>query len=227
VEGSEGIRLVAENLAYDGSQLSLDVLAAYEFDPAFAAAFQRLSDALVLGVENAETGAAAAVPLIDPRKTFPARSGPNFQGIRPWPGNKIGLTGGSVIMPLEISVPWSLLDGPSLYLTMFLQRHISNTLAIDLGGNAVGTANDTRNRGWNRRSGDRHGGQHGADEPYQRQGPNRECWPGQPRAGAAYSIGPHRGAPSPRAQGLVILLGLFQVGGEVVCEPRFEVAVDG
>ena len=137
VEGSEGIRLAAENLAYDGSQLSLDVLAAYAFAPGFAAAYQRLSDALVLGVENAETGAAAVVPLIDPRKTFPARPGPNFQGIRPWPGNKIGLTGGSVIMPLEISVPRPLLDGPSLYLTMFLQRHISNTLAIDLAALTV------------------------------------------------------------------------------------------
>jgi hypothetical protein len=132
VEVPAGIRLAVESLAYDGKQLSLDVLASYQFEPQFAAAFQKLSDALVLGIEDASTGAALAVPLVDPRKRFPPRSGPNFQGIPPWSAGRIGLTGGSAVMPLDIVVPRPLLDGPSLYLTMFLQRHVSNTLAIDL-----------------------------------------------------------------------------------------------
>lgn len=132
-----GLRLLARQVAWDGEVLSLELLAGYLFEAGFARGFQRLSEAIVLGLEDAERGRAAATPILDPWKRYPRRAGPNFGGVRPPDPGAPTHHSGSVVIPLEIPLAPPALPGPSFYVTAFLQGHVSNTLAFDLAAGSV------------------------------------------------------------------------------------------
>lgn len=132
-----GIRLAARDLTFGGGVLSVELLLAWRFDPAFAVRFERPADAIVVSLEDAEAGRAAACSTIDPRKRFPERPGPNYLGPRPLAPDAILRTGGWVNLPLRIPLAPTSLPGPSFYATAFLHRHVSNTLAFDLAAPSV------------------------------------------------------------------------------------------
>lgn len=132
-----GLRLRARGVAWDGEALSFELLAGHLFEAGFAGGFQRLSEGIVVGLEDAQRGRAAAVRIHDPWKRYPRRQGPNFGGIRaPAPGAPTH-SGGSAVMPLRVRLEGPLEPGPSLYVTAFLHQHVSNTLAFDVPDGSV------------------------------------------------------------------------------------------
>jgi hypothetical protein len=132
-----GLRLAVRGVDYDGDALSFELLATYQLEPGFVAAFEDLTEAIVIAFEQPEGRLAKGFPTVDWHKRYPPRSGPNFTGIRPWPDGALGETGGSMVMPLTVGVPPPLLPGPSFYATALLHGYFSNTLAFDLAAGSV------------------------------------------------------------------------------------------
>lgn len=75
-----GLVAAAGSAAWSGGRLRFDLLLAWTFPPEYAATFHRLTDAIVLVVEDAATGSAFAMRTIDPHKKFVGKPSPNWRG---------------------------------------------------------------------------------------------------------------------------------------------------
>jgi hypothetical protein len=126
-----GIRISASDVEYTQEVLRFELLVSYCFPRGYVQAFQRLSQALVFVLEDAAGGRADAGRTVDPHKRYPAMSGPNFRGPPPVEAAASSFRTSWMRVPFEIPLPtpaW----GPSFFVTVLLQQHVSNTLAFDL-----------------------------------------------------------------------------------------------
>jgi hypothetical protein len=130
-----GLAIAAVDLVYEPPRLSLRLLVTARFGRRFVGSFQVFKAALVCLIEDAEQGACAAFKLIDPHKTYPRRTGPNYHGQPPAAALE-GFQTSWVTVPLEVTVPRPHRP-PSLFVTVVLAEHRSNTLAIDAERGAV------------------------------------------------------------------------------------------
>jgi hypothetical protein len=128
----EGLGLAVAELAYEAPRLSCLLLLTVCFRAGFARSFQALKFAPVVAVEDAEAGAVAALSARDPHKKYPAMSGRNFRGaLAAGDEDPTMFITRYINLPLDLTVAPSV-RGPSVFLTATLQRHVSNTLAVDL-----------------------------------------------------------------------------------------------
>jgi hypothetical protein len=130
--GEAGIRLGAQKVAYDGEALSLELLVRYSFPEAFLLQFQRMLDALTLVLEDVTGARAAVCNLLDPHKRYPILRGPNYVPATAPPSHDASFGGGWVSVPLRIPLAAPSWAGPSFFATVFLQQHLSNTIAVEL-----------------------------------------------------------------------------------------------
>ena len=125
-----GIRINVDGLDYDGTTLVFNLLVAYSFPRSFIDCFARVDWAMVLTVEDVESGRGLAINLIDPHKRYDDQADINYT-----PGEvesePTSFMGSFVEVPMAIKIaqPES---APSVFLTVTLQQHNSNTLGLDL-----------------------------------------------------------------------------------------------
>ncbi len=81
--GDSGLLLAGHGATFSGGRLRLDLRLAWSFPARWASTFQRLTDAVVLVVEDAGAGAAVALRAVDPHKKYTEREGPNWRGPPP------------------------------------------------------------------------------------------------------------------------------------------------
>jgi len=128
-EDIDGLRLNADNIAYQDGCLSFELLVFYAFPREFVSSFRDMQKAINIIIENADTGQCHHFNLLDPHKRYPVEVGPNFDSelTKPTPGKKISYR--QIPLEIELSNPgW----GPHLYIRAALQSYNSNILAIDI-----------------------------------------------------------------------------------------------
>ncbi len=137
-----GILINADNLQYDGDLLNFRLLLTYCFSRDFVNAFERLFWAMVVSLENADTGQSVVLNVSEEgRKRYSQIVYPNFKG---FPDQEITATTfetGWVGLDLEIPVRRPLFH-PSFFVTASLQTYISNTIGFDLKEEKIYTYRD-------------------------------------------------------------------------------------
>ncbi|WP_147332798.1 hypothetical protein [Archangium gephyra] len=126
-----GIRISARDVEYAQDVLRFELLVSCCFPRSYVQSFQRFSQALVFVLEDAAGGRATMARTIDPHKRYPAMSGPNFRKPPVVDAAPRSFRTNWMRVPLELPLPvpaW----GPSFFVTVLLQEHVSNTLAFDL-----------------------------------------------------------------------------------------------
>ncbi|WP_437723766.1 hypothetical protein [Sorangium sp. So ce861] len=131
-----GIRIHAASIAYDGARLRFDLLITCSFACSYFAAFHKLTRGLVFSLEDADGGRASVARTIDPHKRYPHRSGPNFKGSYVPEASPSSFSTRWVSIPLDVPVVRRPAY-PTFFVTVFLQEHVSNTLAFNLWNGAV------------------------------------------------------------------------------------------
>jgi hypothetical protein len=134
-----GLRIHARRLQHDGETLSFELLVTYRFPRSFCRTFQRFDHALSCMLEDTETGQSAVFRLIDMHKKYPAMQGTNFRGATAPEASPRSFQSGYVLVPLRIPLPSPSVHRPTLFVTVFLQHHVSNTLAFQLREGSVET----------------------------------------------------------------------------------------
>ena len=76
--GEEGIRVYADKLNYQEGLFSCQLLISYAFARQFISSFKRPGQALIVLIENAETGQCHQMNLTDPHKRYPSLDGDNY-----------------------------------------------------------------------------------------------------------------------------------------------------
>jgi len=139
VEDGAGLRINAAGLEYDGEALALDLLVGHRFPSSYRRCFRFLAQAISCFVEDAGSARAAGFALIDPYRTYPGEGTANFRGAPEPPAGPELDSAGYMRVPLQIPASRPAWLSPSLFLTVALQGHVSNTLAIDLHAGTVAT----------------------------------------------------------------------------------------
>lgn len=137
--GAPGVRLAAINLARAGDELTFDLLVRYALPTALWGAYRRLEWAIVVTLEDTETGQAKGVTLKDPFKRWEDGEAENFLGL---PADydpaeeDPDVDGGCLVAPFRVRVGP---DGrqPRLFVRAGLREHGSNALALDTSALAV------------------------------------------------------------------------------------------
>lgn len=127
-EEEEGICLYADNLSYEDSIFSCQLLVSFTFSRKFLCSFNRIGKAINLLIENADTGQCYQMNLDDPHKNYPAYSSDNFDPsiAKDLPGIKTSYR--QIPLMIELENPgW----GPHLFIRAILQNFTSNILALD------------------------------------------------------------------------------------------------
>lgn len=125
-----GIRINVDGLDYDGTTLVFNLLVTYSFPRSFIDCFAQVDWAMVLTVEDVEAGRGLAINLIDPHKRYDGQPDINYT-----PGEVESEP--TSFMESYIEVPMAIKiaqpeRAPSVFLTVTLQQHNSNTLGLDL-----------------------------------------------------------------------------------------------
>jgi hypothetical protein len=127
-----GIAINAINVGYDGEVLQFRLLVTYTLAEDYVRAFARIFWAMVVCIENADTGQCEAFNLSElGRITYPDVPVVNFNGDLAASDVPTSFKTGWVGLDLEIDVPQPAFH-PSLFLTVKLHNDVSNTLGIDL-----------------------------------------------------------------------------------------------
>jgi len=125
----EGIRIYADKLEYQDGLLSGNLLLTFAFTREFYTSFQRIAKAIVVTIENADTGQCTAIKLIDPHKVYPGFNGDNYSPDKAHESQGIKTSYREIPFSLEVVQPgW----GPHLFIRAQLQKFSSNTLALDV-----------------------------------------------------------------------------------------------
>lgn len=131
--GEPGVRLVAINLARAGDELTFDLLVRYALPTTLWGAYRHREWAIVVTLEDTETGQAKGVTLQDPFKRWEDGEAENFLGL---PADydpdeeDPDVDGGYLVVPFRVRLGE---DGrqPRLFVRAGLREHGSNALAID------------------------------------------------------------------------------------------------
>jgi hypothetical protein len=127
-----GIAVNAVNMDYDGETLQLRLLLTYTFAQAFVRAFARIFWAMVVVIENADTGQCEAFNLSElGRKTYPLTPAENFSKTAAVVETPTSFKTGWLGLDLELDVPRPAFH-PSLFISVKLHDVVSNTIAVDL-----------------------------------------------------------------------------------------------
>ena len=129
IDDTDGLRLNADNISYQDGVLSLELLVHYAFQRRFLQQYKRMTKAINIVIENADTGQCHHFNLLDPHKRYAAQAGPNFNSEieNKLPGKKISYC--QIPLQIELNNPgW----GPHLYIRATLPSYNSNILAFDL-----------------------------------------------------------------------------------------------
>jgi hypothetical protein len=127
-----GIAVNAINIDYDGEILQLRLLLTYTFARDFVRAFARIFWAMVVSIENADTGQCETFNLSElGRKTYPDVPTVNFSGNIPDADTPTSFRTGWLGLDLELDVLQPAFH-PSLFFTVKLHDFVSNTIGIDL-----------------------------------------------------------------------------------------------
>jgi len=127
-----GIAINAENIDYNGETLSLRMLVTYTFSRDYVRAFARIVWGMAAFIENADTGQCAVFNLSElGRKTYPVVPAVNYSGTVGKTDTPTSYKTGWVGLDLELDVPEPAFH-PSLFITVKLHQHVSNTIGIDL-----------------------------------------------------------------------------------------------
>ena len=125
----EGIRIYADKLEYQDGLLSGNLLLTYAFTRQFYTSYQRIAKAIVVTIENADTGQCTAIKLTDPHKVYPGFKGDNYSPDKAHESQGIKTSYREIPFGLEIVQPgW----GPHLFIRAQLQKFSSNTLALNI-----------------------------------------------------------------------------------------------
>jgi hypothetical protein len=127
-----GIAISAENIDYNGETLSFRLLVTYTFSRDYVRAFARIVWGMVAFIENADTGQCGMFNLSElGRKRYPVVPALNYSGTIEEAGTPTSYKTGWVGLDLELDVPPPVFH-PSLFITVKLHQHVSNTIGIDL-----------------------------------------------------------------------------------------------
>lgn len=130
----EGIRIYADELAYRYGQLSGNLLLTFAFARQFSTSFQRIEQAIVVTIENAETGQSEAIKLTDPHKVYPALEGRNYNPDKAHKSQGIKTSYREIPFSISMHQPgW----GPHIFIRAQLQMFSSNTLALDISDEVI------------------------------------------------------------------------------------------
>jgi hypothetical protein len=103
-EAEPGLRIALSDVVRDGDRLMLTLLFTYGFPDAYFRAFKDIRRAIVVEVQDVDSGASAVFPLLDPTKNdlepmienFVApREGPSVSFVCGWAGVPIDLRAGT------------------------------------------------------------------------------------------------------------------------------------
>lgn len=127
-----GIAINAVNMSYDGEELHFRLLVTYTLTKEYVSAFERIFWGMVVCVENADSGQSLAFNLSElGRKTYPVIPAVNFSGKVADTDTSTSFKTGWAGLDLEIEVPLPAFH-PSLFVTVKLHDHVSNTIGLDL-----------------------------------------------------------------------------------------------
>ncbi len=126
--GEEGLRIFADKLNYQDDIFSCQLMISYAFKRQFISQFKRLAQAIVVIIENADTGQYHQMNLNDPHKVYPALEGDNYNASQITDLTGVKTSYREIPLVIELSNPgW----GPHLFMHVSLQHFVSNTLALD------------------------------------------------------------------------------------------------
>jgi len=127
-----GARIRLVELEYDGELLSFRVLITFSVTSWLLDSLRRLEAAFVMSLENAATGQAVAMNLVDPHKQYELSEGPNFQPRKEPAELDGGDVGGYIEFPVELDAQPPPFEGPSLFVSVSLFSSCSNVVGVDL-----------------------------------------------------------------------------------------------
>ncbi len=127
-----GARLRLVDLAYDGAVLSFRALITFNVTHWQMCSLQRLEAAFVMTIEDAASGRAGALNLLDPHKEYEPLEGPNFQP-QPQATEREGCdVGGYIELPIVFEASPPSFRGPSIFVSINFFASGSNVVAIDV-----------------------------------------------------------------------------------------------